>query len=898
MSRFSIISKSDSSVVRFTGTPVYNGTYLKPSYLEFREVSSPTPINWEVGDYVDYSRTGFRYKLYSSPQVKKQARRDSYGGAFVYQNVQLFDRTKDFDICPFRDLVPEDNGIHFSTQPAISTFENVEGIARRIQACLDDMYDDWEVRVVSSDAPEDAEFIEAISEPRDFTVSGVSILGALDKIYEVWPLCGWTYTVEGSTNVLTLGGASISSAKTAAQTFLYGKGHGLKDIKKTYSNAGEIATRVYAYGSSRNMIPRYYNNKSIKDAESVDIANLMIPISSWGITDNLPDANKAYIEDATAIANLGLRPTTIYFDGTGDYPEVYPTLEGITIGDLWRVMSSTDTYYPKNVWSGEERVDEIMSAMSPVDSGETAQNGKAFIEGTSINSTAYSEPGPIRSAEYELFSYDVVGEGLNTLSISGIFQGEITYLGSPTAQTSCYVRVSILLEDSEGGQSTYIKDYLPFLYPTNTYKRYGLVMPDANWFPEFKSSDKEIKNVTLTFICTVSDDIALNVPSITYSLGLNTQRSKTFTVNLRQIGFNLDLQAALGDGKSIAMKTGMCAGRTFEIQASQYNSATDTWELTLYRSEDTSIGTWFPNATFPIVAGDRFVLLDIAMPETYITVASEKLLARAQEFLAYSSTLQPFYEPDIDPKFMIENSIIIHEGEYMALEDEDIISGRDTILIDSLTINEGEAAIPTYKVTLRERKKKTWTQSVSNAIERNSQSVNTTSSSNSGSSAIVNYPQFFEEDGNGNIKLKDQYNGLWARGFVSAGGISEEGGGGGGGGSSDVTVLRSWGAYNESDQNEALGSNLGMGLRNSLNSLNTTVGSIDSRVTALEQAGGTNVTWGSEPADPGTVVDLNVSGTAKTLLKANALEYSDKAVGLITETDFNNTLNTFFPIPS
>lgn len=41
----------------------------------------------------------------------------------------------------------------------------------------------------------------------------------------------------------------------------------------------------------------------------------------------------------------------------------------------------------------------------------------------------------------------------------------------------------------------------------------------------------------------------------------------------------------------------------------------------------------------------------------------------------------------------------------------------------------------------------------------------------------VNY---FEEDGQGGIKLKDDYNGLWAKGFVTSGGIGSDQGGGGG----------------------------------------------------------------------------------------------------------------------
>ena len=39
---------------------------------------------------------------------------------------------------------------------------------------------------------------------------------------------------------------------------------------------------------------------------------------------------------------------------------------------------------------------------------------------------------------------------------------------------------------------------------------------------------------------------------------------------------------------------------------------------------------------------------------------------------------------------------------------------------------------------------------------------------------------FFELDGNGNVKLKDAYGGLWASGFITAGGTNSGGGGGGG----------------------------------------------------------------------------------------------------------------------
>ena len=94
MARFKIISK-DGNIIRYEGKPRYTGSYLKPSFIEFSEIASPTPIAWEVGDYVDYSRTGMRYRLYSIPQPSKNARKDTHGRAFTYSNVQFHAATKE-----------------------------------------------------------------------------------------------------------------------------------------------------------------------------------------------------------------------------------------------------------------------------------------------------------------------------------------------------------------------------------------------------------------------------------------------------------------------------------------------------------------------------------------------------------------------------------------------------------------------------------------------------------------------------------------------------------------------------------------------------------------------------------------------------------------------------------
>ena len=270
------------------------------------------------------------------------------------------------------------------------------------------------------------------------------------------------------------------------------------------------------------------------------------------------------------------------------------------------------------------------------------------------------------------------------------------------------------------------------------------------------------------------------------------------------------------------MRTGQCAGRSFAIKSVQYDATTDSWALECWRSEDESLSQWFPNTDYPVrglenagqsneYPGDEFVLLDIAMPDIYIQMAEQKLLTAARDLLADSAVERWQYSPEIDAKFMVEQGRTIRAGEYMTIMDinaEDITpgvvsyfrasgggyfltSGGErivlsassgsvvTVFVDTVVINEGEAAIPTYKVTLRDRKKKTWTESQSPETS-SSKSVGNISESTAQTVVSGGGDSFFELDSDGNVTLKSEYRNLWVPGWLAAGGVGEDSGGGGG----------------------------------------------------------------------------------------------------------------------
>ena len=758
MAKFKIYSK-DGQTVRYEGCPKYNGVYLKVSYLEFASISSPARIDWHVGDYVDYPRTGLRYTLRSIPPEKKIAKPGQSGDAFTYQNVQFMAQTQDLVVAPFRDLVPEDNGVHFSTQQAVSTYENAYGIAARIQACLDDLFPGtWTVEVYEG---LDEDFKEKISEAVDFSISGASCLEACDKMYETWGI-GWTHYKDSTsgTDVLLFGRPNTRDTDNTTSDFIFGPGQGLTALRKSIANTDELGTRLYVYGSTKNMLPDYYKGLNIYMGESVDIQNLMIPLSKWGITDGKPDAKKAYIEASAAVLEeIGLIPKTHYFDGS-DGEEIYPTLVGMTIGD---VKAGNPDYYPSAAaWPNDaERVDEIENAHNPEDDGYSGGSDGSKYKATEIFSFGGFNAQPINllanmrpGMKQEPYRATLIS-GVNMASSSS---DQVTlepgFEGYIDDANGVIMGVSVTFKLTAGDNSATFtceasKDGSLYRFKLDTI---SLVSADLSNV----SLDIEINIEHGTLTTTTQCYLTMNAYSFT--LGASASLSGDFTLTLKQIGFNIAERASLTtEGLArIFMKDGMNAGRSFYVRICEYVEDGDKWLLGMYRTEDESTGMRYPNATFPIRPGDHFVLLDIAMPELYIDAAMQRLYDKGMEMLNDISRLKPYYEPEVDAKVMVEQERVLREGMYMRLTDADVVgNSSEYILIDTLTINEGDEAIPTYKVGLREYKKRSFQESTNSALSDfgNKVSGGTIESKPTTGSSALNYKDLTGKPSIDNVAL-------------------------------------------------------------------------------------------------------------------------------------------------
>ena len=800
-----IIKKGTADEVRCAVTELrLSETFMDVPQLSVKVVSS-TPITFEIGDYITYDYNGVTYTLRSIPEAAKNARPSTYGEAFVY-NLVFYSPMWDLRNAPFLDLVLYDNGQHFTSMPDVTTYEDVYGIAARVQANMDNMYPGkWEIRVVSG-LSADSTLAKRLSETQDFSLSDGKCLDALSQVYSQWGV-SFVYSYESGKHVITIGGAETQEDTTGL--FMYGRGNGLKVIKSSVQNASEIATRYYVYGGTQNMQPRYYNGRTMEpeyihasDAsnstitgicsgrrllgDNMYVPNLMVPVPKWGksvwyvwtasshsqavftevrnpsigddyafsepnigasrnvissaasdsivvngstyqyLTEVLyPDIRKAYIDAPQSyLDKYGIRPATLRFDGSGEREDIHPSIKGLTVGDIRAGLGSGAEYYPStSVYTDpDERVDRVLSCDNPQDDGLTSSGANKYESSSSIAVAAVEK-------EFELALSNRAGNKIYTLGGRGSYyvlsegaQFQVQYDGVLNARIPiqfslategrddrihCRAGVKVNKTTSSGVESVIGSsiDEKAVVDLSTIDMDLGVDISGVS----VQSGDTISVDIELYTLTTeLHDKVTVNIEAFTARYNIAISLGTDFYVKLKQIGFDIS-EVPTNDGESpvISMTSGQCGGYEFEIHDVSYNASDDSWTLRCARVQDGTLGQWFPNSIFKIEPDDTFVLLNIALPEVYITANEQRLYDAALAERLYEE--RPLLEPEIDSKVMAESPQVLRAGMWFSVKDTDLgLAGADggsyLILIDSVEVTDKPDTIRSFKVTLRNNK--------------------------------------------------------------------------------------------------------------------------------------------------------------------------------------------------
>lgn len=184
-----------------------------------------------------------------------------------------------------------------------------------------------------------------------------------------------------------------------------------------------------------------------------------------------------------------------------------------------------------------------------------------------------------------------------------------------------------------------------------------------------------------------------------------TKANGFYFVSDNSIDFNINDHLMEGVSAKIEFKSGLCTGQEFEIAS--YNHSTRTIEIK-QKTEGTEI---IPSdASYPR-SGDEYVLLDITMPQSYVTNAEEELYKKAlSDFESFTEEIETSTE--VSAIWTDKNGVRIEPYDLVRLYDRQI--GIDeSIRVQKVQSYPFEMYGSRIEIELTNRKRKTKMQTIS-----------------------------------------------------------------------------------------------------------------------------------------------------------------------------------------
>ena len=827
-------------------------------------VTSEVPIDWAIGDHCEFRGETYtlNYNPSVTQKAPTNSVQDAYTYENVKFDSQQDELTRCMmlDITPTTgDYVAALGTNHTGssrfqlycgeTTANGSTLTAVCALAAKMQANLDRLYptSGWHIFVdlqTTYTTASGETLLVTHTDSKLLTFDNSTVAQALALVHTEFKL---DYCIRGRNIYI---GYSIDSidpenpiidltSDTLEDRFVFGYGKGYPDadnqgkglfqIKQIANSQQKIVTRLRALGSTKNLPYNYYFKKYGLLSQALFPNNLQLPgtFLPLGITTDRPnangttkwaqnnarsqylrkvlgDTNDSYIDknDNAAACPEGIREDCARWDGSnGDLPEIYPTIEGVTFGELRdagvpdQTGATGDGAYQENetkpngdpVQPDYERIDYLL-AVGYTDNGvliddanigdgimpenEVVDTGTHFTIGigqTKLTYNAQSEKGDfenidlfLEGEERELFTVKDVSPGEYFMVPTGPSYSSVAYRFSVSAQSSASASVGFVMRVKQKVGSTYTNiavwysDFITAGTSTGEKEMYLPEIPDQGTTGQVEDiTVTELSDIVVTFAPLIESITATGQITLTYQIGRSQSgeydpeytwcavqgdvASKyPFHVFIKDMGF--DLTATFnGETPVMAMKSGACVGREFEIGENVQRAVVNGirgYLLTLNRVEDSNLHTYYPNQYYPLEAGDYFVLLNINMPDAYIRAAELRLLVAATQYLADNCETKYTYQPFIDDIYLQRNidametagtpekSIFWRLYAGLKLPFNGIPSSYDAPLplvnmtIEQVAITMGEGLTPKVELTLNEDVEQTTLQKLTVAVDR------------------------------------------------------------------------------------------------------------------------------------------------------------------------------------
>lgn len=200
----------------------------------------------------------------------------------------------------------------------------------------------------------------------------------------------------------------------------------------------------------------------------------------------------------------------------------------------------------------------------------------------------------------------------------------------------------------------------------------------------------------------------------------NELEQSHFYVYLYDLGFDLN-KFTTSEEPTMSMKTGYCGGIEFKIK--EITAVTSgqphytngcRWKFLLEKDTSSSSNYVIPSGKIKPKAKDKFVLLNILMPENFVLQAEERLREAAQKYLSENSRSRVSYTVNLDEIYFANRPLVasvLKEAVSLRVIDNELgdMTANDgskyTVKsIQNLVITyKQDQDIPSYQVTLSEK---------------------------------------------------------------------------------------------------------------------------------------------------------------------------------------------------
>lgn len=710
--------------------PIYNADGTAFHGLELKKSTSDSVV-MSLGDkvtgdvyYIDNTLSvtmqeyivlnGVKYTLVSPPTIVREG--------MVADNTQLKGMTKySFTFyhpmymlgnIPFTDIaVTQSQAKYLSQNKTFSWIGTFDEYIAKLNANLAST--EWLVVMSSSVSQEKQNEIpdDVLSFDKQF------ISDALKTGYDTWGVPfvitsikeGETGYAQGKRFIITFGLPTQEIYTVDAQgyktstpfIFKFGKGVGLKNNSRTPRN-NKIVTRIVGYGSDRN-IP--YGYPQI----------LWTGNQSWNYTiDNNPNAANSYPIYDGIVGGQRVRLIKHPFTRTTLMPSIYsetvnkkvnPNATGydpdIEIKDYYDAIDDATHAYPNNI-----------NVLAP--SVEVHQFDKEYPqlgEASIISATPYDEDG-----EYYTYTkwYNYLQTRIAKMRDQGIDGWQMQLIVSMRDNTCHYTPETAESLPSASipaghwewrtGQATATLDSVikgNFVYVT-------LV---SSWYNETHKILQIHADPTPEWDDTMNDD--------------GEYIQSYFKIKLPKLTFDIYACAAVTQEMNINMRSGSCMGCTFPVQVdwelykanfydSDGNFAPDGEQRDLgkfpksnlgsidviVQKDNDTFGTLMPNQYRYPVNGDKFVILGISLPTSYITTAEQSLDETMKEYMLENNVHYYDYPLKFDEYFFATNTGILEQIQNNNIVRFQYAGVQMALYIKQITIKYGDNPLPQYDITL------------------------------------------------------------------------------------------------------------------------------------------------------------------------------------------------------